>query len=76
MTSLHSFCPQTNETMWRQSWERCQTMESELSAEPRDMSQGALRQLLEQLRGQAKVDVRLPAQTPPASPAPSDPPGA
>lgn len=48
MTSLHSFCPQTNETMWRQSWERCQTMESELSAEPRDMSQGALRQLLEQ----------------------------
>ncbi|MDV2117588.1 sigma-54-dependent Fis family transcriptional regulator [Alcaligenes faecalis] len=48
MTSLHSFCPQTNETMWRQSWERCQTMKSELSAEPRDMSQGALRQLLEQ----------------------------
>lgn len=48
MTSLHSFCPQTNETMWRQSWERCQTMESDLSAEPRDMSQGALRQLLEQ----------------------------
>lgn len=48
MTSLHTFCPQTNEAMWRQSWERCQTMESELSAEPRDMSQGALRQLLEQ----------------------------
>lgn len=48
MTSLPSFCPQTNETMWRQSWERCQTMESELSAAPRDMSQGALRQLLEQ----------------------------
>lgn len=48
MTSLHAFCPQTNEIMWRQSWERCQTMESDLSAEPRDMSQGALRQLLEQ----------------------------
>lgn len=48
MTFRHTFCPQTNETMWRQSWERCQTMQSELSAEPRDMSQGALRQLLEQ----------------------------
>lgn len=35
-----------------------------------------VRQLLEQLRGKAKVDVRLPAQTPPASPAPSVPPGA
>ena len=35
-----------------------------------------VRQLLEQLRGKAKVDVRLPAQTPPASPAPSAPPGA
>ncbi len=35
-----------------------------------------VRQLLEQLRGKAKVDVRLPAQTPPASPAPSIPPGA
>lgn len=32
-----------------------------------------VRQLLEQLRGKAKVDVRLPAQTPPASPAPSAP---
>lgn len=35
-----------------------------------------VRQLLEQLRGKAKVDVRLPAQTPPASPAPYAPPGA
>ncbi|KJV41405.1 peptidylprolyl isomerase [Brevundimonas sp. KM4] len=35
-----------------------------------------VRQLLEQLRGKAKVDVRLPSQTPPASPAPSAPPGA
>ncbi len=35
-----------------------------------------VRQLLEQLRGKAKVDVRLPAQTPPASLAPSVPPGA
>ena len=35
-----------------------------------------VRQLLEQLRGKAKVDVRLPAQTPPASPAASAPPGA
>ena len=35
-----------------------------------------VRQLLEQLRGKAKVDVRLPAQAPPASPAPSAPPGA
>ncbi|SPU55003.1 Putative peptidyl-prolyl cis-trans isomerase Cbf2 precursor [Brevundimonas vesicularis] len=35
-----------------------------------------VRQLLEQLRGKAKVDVRLPAQTPPASPAPSARPGA
>ena len=35
-----------------------------------------VRQLLEQLRGKAKVDVRLPAQTPPASPAPSASPGA
>lgn len=42
------FRPQADEVLWRQSWERCRALDRELSQEPRDLSQGALRQLLEQ----------------------------
>ncbi len=47
MSTLFS-SPQAGETLWQQSWERCRALGTELSHEPRDLSQGDLRQLLEQ----------------------------
>lgn len=48
MPSPTSLPQRADDALLRQSWERCQAFSYSLSQEPQDLSQGALRQLLEQ----------------------------